>query len=79
MRVGRPEELRGPGVRGISRMVGGMLFPQYDSHQVVRTGPVITILHLRGDFVVGLGDYLWNRNPAGVIAEGTEWLNMGHG
>ncbi len=59
-------------------MVAGVLLPQDDPHQIMRTGGVVTLLHLRSDLVVRLSHDLWNRDPGRVIAEGAKRLNMGH-
>ena len=59
-------------------MVAGVLFPQDDAHQVVRAGSVVSILHLRGDLVVGLGNNLWDGNPGRVITKRAKGFNVGH-
>jgi hypothetical protein len=74
-----PERLRRTRVPVVSRMVAGVLFPQDDTHQVVRAGSIVAILHLRGDLVVRLGDNLWDRDPVRVITKRAKGFDEGHG
>jgi len=49
------KELCGASVSIVARVVRGLLLTKNDAHQVVRTGSVIPLAHLRCDLVVGLG------------------------
>jgi len=59
-------------------VIAGFALPQNDAHQVVRTGRVIALLHLRRDLVVRLGDDIRQPHPGGVVAQGGEGEDPGH-
>ena len=66
---------RRPGIDVFGLAIPRQLFPKDDPDQVIRTRLVVPFLHGGGDFVVGLGHNLLNRNALGVIAPGPKWRN----
>src|SRR6202011_61805 len=69
----------GPSVDIVARTIFGFSASQDDSHEVVRTGGVVTFLHRGGDLVVGLGHDLRSRDSLQVIAESAKGLDVCHG
>ncbi len=52
--------------------------PEDDSHQVVRAGSVIAILHGRSDLVVRLGDHIGEVDLLWVVAQGGKGEYFSH-
>jgi len=72
------KEAGSPGVRVFLVSIGGFPLAKDDTDQVIGVGGVITLLHLRADFVIRLRGDLTQGNLGRVIAKGAEGSNMGH-
>ena len=59
--------------------VGRVLLTKDDANEVVGAGGVVGVLHGRGDLVVGLGDDVGHGDYGGVVTEGAERVQTGHG
>ncbi len=71
------ERRRGAAI-DVLAVVPSFALSQNDAHQVVGTGSVIALLHLRRDLIVGLGYDFRQRHSRGVIAQGGEGEDFGH-
>ena len=49
-----------------------------DADQIVRAALVVSLLHGRGDLVVGLGDGVFEADRGGIVTPGAKWINAGH-
>ena len=72
------EGLGGAGVDVICLVVAFVVLAEDDADEVVGAAVVVGLLHLGGDLVVGLGDYVFQTNFLGIVAEGAEGVDLGH-
>src|SRR6201993_5072130 len=49
-----------------------------DRNQIVRTRGIIALLHLRRDLVVGLREYVFQRDAVGIVPVSSKGANLSH-
>src|SRR2546423_1843272 len=64
-----PGKRSGPGVNGVSGAVGWFAPAENDSHQVMRAGSVISLLHGGSDLVIRLSHDIRSGNSLQVVAK----------
>ena len=67
----------GLGGEGIG--VPGLFAAENDADQVVLRAVVVGLLHGGGDLVVGLGDDVFHADLLGIVTQGAEGVDAGHG
>ncbi len=73
------EIARGAGINVVApRFVKEFRQAQDDADQVVQAALVVSLLHRRGNLVVGLGDDVFYAHHAWVVPQCAEGINSGH-